>query len=114
MQSVAIYGNLVLGHPLQPPVGFVFATQPLPGGGWPFLLLRHPRYRIYTIIPDTTLENYDEALNIGVNARKRGALQLAIVALTRAVELNPLPSARAALAGAYRASGRLETAEQLY
>src|SRR5690606_20157371 len=54
MQHLAIYGNLVLGHPLHPPVGFVFSTQPLPGGGWPFLLLGHPGSRIYTIIPDTT------------------------------------------------------------
>jgi hypothetical protein len=55
MQNLAIYGNLVLGHPLRPPVGFVFTTQPLPGGGWPFLLLRHPASRIYTIILDATL-----------------------------------------------------------
>src|SRR5690606_19447710 len=33
---------------------FCRPTQPLPGGGWPFLLLRHPDSRIYTIIPDTT------------------------------------------------------------
>src|SRR5690606_32403096 len=54
MQHLAIYGNLVLGHPLQPPVGFVSLTQPLPGGGWPFLLFRHPHSRIYTIILDAT------------------------------------------------------------
>ena len=32
---------------LRPPVGFVFTTQPLPGGGRPFPLLRRPASRIY-------------------------------------------------------------------
>src|SRR5690606_17586426 len=81
VQYLAIYGNLVLGHPLQPPVGFVdqlnhyqegdgpsycyailileftpsyrtlllvWSTQPIPGGGWPFLVARPP-CRFYTV-----------------------------------------------------------------
>ena len=40
MHQVGVYGNLVVGHPLDPPVGFVSTTQPLPGGGWPFLVPR--------------------------------------------------------------------------
>src|SRR5690606_31478803 len=41
---------------------FCRPTQPLPGGGWPFLLLRHPDSRIYTIIPDTTLSCLEQEL----------------------------------------------------
>src|SRR5690606_24702399 len=49
MQQLGIYANLIVGHPLGPPVGLVWSTQPIPGGGgWPFLVARPP-CRFYTV-----------------------------------------------------------------
>src|SRR5690606_32660949 len=39
VQYLAIYGNLVLGHPLQPPVGFVDQLNHYQEGGVAYLLL---------------------------------------------------------------------------
>ena len=60
------------------------------------------------------IEDYREAVSIGVAARRQGKAALAVAALKRAVVLDPTSYALTALGAAYRASGQLEKAEAAY
>jgi tetratricopeptide (TPR) repeat protein len=60
------------------------------------------------------IDDYHEALAIGVAMRRQGDAQLAIAALGRAVELDPTVYALTALGAAYRSNGQLADAEAAY
>jgi Flp pilus assembly protein TadD len=60
------------------------------------------------------IEDFAEALSIGVAARRQGNTLLAIAALRRAVELDPTTYALTALGAAYRSNGQLAEAETVY
>lgn len=60
------------------------------------------------------VNSYEEAFAIGVAARRKNDITLAIAALKRATELNPTMYSLNALAGAYRANNDLSIAEKIY
>jgi tetratricopeptide (TPR) repeat protein len=60
------------------------------------------------------IEDYAEALSIGVAARRQGNTVLSIAALRRAVELDPSAYALTAFGAAYRSNGQLAEAEAAY
>lgn len=60
------------------------------------------------------IKKYDEAFQIGMNAKNNGDINFAILALKKAIELKPTAYALTALAAAYRAEGLLDQAEVLY
>jgi len=60
------------------------------------------------------IEDFNEALSIGVAARRQGHGALAVAALERAVELRPTVYALTALGAAHRSMGQLTEAETAY
>ena len=72
---------------------------------------RRGRIRIQQAIPCMSAS---EAFALGMDARRKGEADLAVLALARAVEANPAASHVVVLAAAYRQAGQPRRAEALY